>query len=277
MKRRSMVIVGLTVLGLTLVSWLALDASSGSVSLALQDVSEGGELYEANCASCHQSNGEGVAGAFPPLAGNPRSADTAYVEDVIRNGQSGPIEVLGVTYDAVMPPVSLTDGEISAIAAYVATFAEDVTPSTTAASGPVEGDTARGERLFAGAAGFENGGPACRACHSAGPVGFAGGTGLGPDLTHTFDTLGGEAGLSAWLANPASPTMQPLFVDKELTEGEISDVTAFLGSVTEEDRPGGIDLLWVGGALGLAVLLGLMALFIRGPQETYTQRLRRQQ
>lgn len=31
----------------------------------------GEELYTANCASCHQANGEGLAGAFPPLKGSP--------------------------------------------------------------------------------------------------------------------------------------------------------------------------------------------------------------
>ena len=31
----------------------------------------GEELYTTNCASCHQANGEGLAGAFPPLKGSP--------------------------------------------------------------------------------------------------------------------------------------------------------------------------------------------------------------
>lgn len=31
----------------------------------------GEELYTANCASCHQANGKGLAGAFPPLDGSP--------------------------------------------------------------------------------------------------------------------------------------------------------------------------------------------------------------
>lgn len=31
----------------------------------------GEELYTANCSSCHQTNGEGLPGAFPPLKGSP--------------------------------------------------------------------------------------------------------------------------------------------------------------------------------------------------------------
>jgi hypothetical protein len=34
------------------------------------DVGRGQTLYSAYCAACHQANGEGVAGAFPPLKGS---------------------------------------------------------------------------------------------------------------------------------------------------------------------------------------------------------------
>src|SRR5690606_32048253 len=32
---------------------------------------DGAKLYTQNCASCHQPNGEGLKGAFPPLKGSP--------------------------------------------------------------------------------------------------------------------------------------------------------------------------------------------------------------
>ena len=32
---------------------------------------DGGELYSTNCVACHQANGEGLPGAFPPLKGSP--------------------------------------------------------------------------------------------------------------------------------------------------------------------------------------------------------------
>src|SRR5699024_6019417 len=31
----------------------------------------GATLYRTSCSSCHQANGEGIPGAFPPLAGDP--------------------------------------------------------------------------------------------------------------------------------------------------------------------------------------------------------------
>ncbi len=41
-------------------------------SSAFQSAEEGAAVYAANCASCHQADGRGLAGAFPPLAGNPK-------------------------------------------------------------------------------------------------------------------------------------------------------------------------------------------------------------
>lgn len=35
------------------------------------DLPDGGTLFTANCATCHQANGEGLPGAFPPLKGSP--------------------------------------------------------------------------------------------------------------------------------------------------------------------------------------------------------------
>jgi mono/diheme cytochrome c family protein len=57
---------------------------------AYSQADAGAELYQANCAACHQAGGEGIAGTFPPLAGNPAATDAEYVASVIGNGLSGP-------------------------------------------------------------------------------------------------------------------------------------------------------------------------------------------
>ena len=239
--------------------------------------SEGAAVYADKCASCHQADGSGIPGAFPPLAGNPNVADGAYVEGVVRNGLTGSIDVLGATYNSAMPPIALDDSQIAAVVAHVQ-FLSTATPvpTTTASPGDLVGDSDRGRKLFSGSTGLENRGPACHACHAAGPLGLRGGSGLGPDLTDVATRLGGEAGLGAWLANPASPTMQPLFADKKLTDSEALDVASYLASVASEDPAGGFDKLILGGIVGFAILLLLMAQVIRGPLETYTDRLRSQ-
>ncbi len=91
---------------------------------AIQPALDGAQIFADSCASCHQAYGQGVAGTFPPLAANPAATDAAYVEQVIREGLSGPIEVLGVAYDNAMPAVNLTDAEVAAVVAYVTTLAE---------------------------------------------------------------------------------------------------------------------------------------------------------
>ncbi len=79
--------------------------------------------YEAYCQSCHQPDGEGMAGVFPPLA------DSDYLMDspergilAVLQGVSGEIEVNGVTYNSVMPHLAyLSDDSIASILTYVMT------------------------------------------------------------------------------------------------------------------------------------------------------------
>ena len=266
---------GLLLVGLA-VAAAAQPVGPPNVVVAWQDATAGAAVYQANCAACHQADGAGIPGAFPPLAGNPNATDAAYVATVVRDGLSGAIDVNGTTYDAVMPPVALSEAEIADVAAYVVTLAGGGSePPPTTVAVPSAGDAVRGERLFTGAAGLTNGGAACHACHGAGDVGFRGGAGLGPDLSDVYNRLGGDAGLSAWLAAPPSATMQPIFGDKPLTTDEIADLSAFLGTTIGQSAGGGIDQVLIASGIGLLILLGVMAVLVRGPNETYTQRLRR--
>src|SRR5210317_1256172 len=45
------------------------DAETAAAT-AEQLMAKGEGVYNANCAACHQPNGQGLAGAFPPLAGS---------------------------------------------------------------------------------------------------------------------------------------------------------------------------------------------------------------
>lgn len=72
--------------------------------------------YQKNCSSCHQTNGMGVPGAFPPLAGSPWVVnDRETPIRAVLLGLSGPIEVSGKTYSGVMPSFAdaLSDAEIA--------------------------------------------------------------------------------------------------------------------------------------------------------------------
>jgi mono/diheme cytochrome c family protein len=92
----------------------------------------GAEVYNEACSACHQPGGAGLAGQFPPLAGNPNIDDAAYIESAIRNGLSGEIDVNGEIYDGVMPAQStLSDEDITNVIAYIQSgFAAPAAPVT---------------------------------------------------------------------------------------------------------------------------------------------------
>jgi glucose/arabinose dehydrogenase/mono/diheme cytochrome c family protein len=80
----------------------------------------GENLYLRNCAPCHQPDGAGLPGAFPPLAKSDfLAADLPRAIRVICEGLSGEITVNGGRYNGVMPPTVLSDTAIADVVTYV--------------------------------------------------------------------------------------------------------------------------------------------------------------
>ncbi len=86
-----------------------------------ETLANGEAVYNANCAACHQPTGQGLPGAFPPLAGSDYlMGDRKQVLTAALFGLSGPITVNGQQYDGVMPSMGyLTDDELAATLSYV--------------------------------------------------------------------------------------------------------------------------------------------------------------
>src|SRR5690606_23701611 len=83
-------------------------ASSGAAgaggALSAADIERGNNLYASNCASCHQADGSGMAGVFPPLAGDHlvvAEDPTGHIEAVLHGLQGVAID--GVSYASPMP------------------------------------------------------------------------------------------------------------------------------------------------------------------------------
>jgi mono/diheme cytochrome c family protein len=94
----------------------------GSLALAQAD---GAKLY-AQCAGCHGANGQGIPGAFPPLAGHVAEilnlkGGREYLILVLLYGLQGQIEVKGMKYNGVMSVGQLKDEEIAALLNHIAT------------------------------------------------------------------------------------------------------------------------------------------------------------
>jgi nitrite reductase (NO-forming) len=83
-------------------------------------VAFGKRVYEQVCAACHQRNGQGVGGAFPPLAGaDYLNADKERAIQVVIAGLEGPITVNGEPYNSQMPALQLSDEDIANVLTYV--------------------------------------------------------------------------------------------------------------------------------------------------------------
>jgi len=99
---------------------LAAAAVSGAAAQAQPP--DGRAVFNVQCVACHQIDGKGVPGSFPPLAGNP---DLFLARDfparVVLFGMSGKIAVKEQQIDGAMPPLGdvLKDDEIAAVVNYV--------------------------------------------------------------------------------------------------------------------------------------------------------------
>jgi cytochrome c oxidase cbb3-type subunit 2 len=95
--------------------------SGTSASAAQRDASTGPALYSSYCAACHQANGEGIPGTFPPLKGSAvvNRADATKHIDIVLAGLQG-ARVSGVTYTNPMPAfgATLSDTDITALIDY---------------------------------------------------------------------------------------------------------------------------------------------------------------
>jgi mono/diheme cytochrome c family protein len=80
----------------------------------------GARIFDASCSVCHQPNGLGIPGAFPPLAGHvaesfAQRSGRDYLVRLVLYGLEGPIVVKGNTFEGTMPPwAQLSDSEIAA-------------------------------------------------------------------------------------------------------------------------------------------------------------------
>lgn len=82
------------------------------------DAARAAQLYTNVCAACHQANGTGLPGAFPPLVKNPAvlAADPTEHIRAILHGVSGKV-IDGVSYPSPMPPFAaqLSDADVADI------------------------------------------------------------------------------------------------------------------------------------------------------------------
>lgn len=95
-------------------------AATESAAAAADPMVLGKRVYN-NCMACHQRDGSGVAGNYPPLAGSEWVAGSeATLAALLLHGLEGSITVRGESYNQVMPAWGhLTDQQIASVLTYI--------------------------------------------------------------------------------------------------------------------------------------------------------------
>ncbi|HZZ00160.1 MAG TPA: cytochrome c [Candidatus Baltobacteraceae bacterium] len=110
--------------------------SASNMMAAGAPAGNGAKVYQTNCSSCHQVNGEGTPGAFPPLVNNPVvTGEPAKLIHIVKYGLSGAITVDGKAFNGMMPAwgTQLSNADIAATLTYVRTSWGNKASAVTAA------------------------------------------------------------------------------------------------------------------------------------------------
>ena len=195
----------------------------------MQDAPE--EYFEKNCFSCHTIGGGRLTG--PDLKDVDKRKDAVWLEKfilnpqtVINNGDTYASKLLKDARGVVMPKVSnlnasMTRALLKFIKEESGKEKSRFAGSTLADRPLTEEDLQIGAALFMGTTRLKNRGPSCISCHEIAGEGFLGGGLLGPDLTEAYGRLGGKTAIAAWLSNPSSETMSPIYKKHPIDEDEV--------------------------------------------------------
>ncbi|SNR86107.1 Cytochrome C oxidase, cbb3-type, subunit III [Methylobacillus rhizosphaerae] len=97
---------------------------SGQGGAAAVKTVSGAAVFTSRCVSCHQANGQGIPGAFPPLVKSTYVlGDPQTLVRIVLQGLQGEIKVEGQAYNGLMPPWQdqLSDEETTAVINYIRT------------------------------------------------------------------------------------------------------------------------------------------------------------
>lgn len=106
----------------TMAAGSAATVAAESPGAASPAAGNGAKIFATNCSSCHQADGKGVTGTFPPLVGNPTvNGDPKTVIHIVKYGLTGKISVGGHDYNGIMPPwgTQLSNADIADVVTYV--------------------------------------------------------------------------------------------------------------------------------------------------------------
>jgi ubiquinol-cytochrome c reductase cytochrome c subunit len=218
----ALIAIGLLFTGGAYALFSASTASAQTDASSQQTIGDGKKLFASNCATCHGLAAAGT-GSGPSLIG----VGAASVDFQVGTGRM-PLQMNGP--QAEKKPVSFTDEQISALAAYVASLAPG--PAIPDA-GQIEanGDLAKGGELFR---------INCAMCHN---VAGAGGALTQGKYAPALNDVSAKHIYEAMVTGPQS---MPVFNDMNISSESKRDIITYLKYLQNNPSPGGFAL----GSLG---------------------------
>jgi ubiquinol-cytochrome c reductase cytochrome c subunit len=201
-----------------------------AATVSAGEVTQGKQLFLANCATCHGLNaegrqtGNGTAIAGPALAG----VGSAAVDFQMGTGRM-PMAAPGI--QAPKKRTTFSEAEITAIGAYVDSLAPGPVVPSDEMVDPTKGDPARGGEIFR---------VNCAMCHNFAGAGGALTRGkyapslFGADPKHIYEAM------------DTGPQSMPVFNDQNIAPTDKRDIIAYLKATQDAPTPGGLRL----GSLG---------------------------
>ena len=210
------------------------NASASSPNPSLDQVSLGKDLFAVSCATCHGQYAQGSK-AGPSLIG----AGAAAVHFQMSTGR---MPLKEADAEAPQKPVTFSQKQIYAIAAYVASLGGGPAIPTPDQYSTAGADTGLGQSLF---------NANCAQCHNYAGAGGALTDGkYAPPLTQATNQQIYEAMLTG-------PEAMPVFNDSTLTPSDKRDIIAYVTQTRAEANPGGFSLGRIGPTTeGLVAWLG---------------------
>jgi mono/diheme cytochrome c family protein len=123
-----------TFMTVLIIAAIAASSCVGRSKSPKADLENGQLVYNKFCLACHQANGSGVPGMYPPLMQTEWvEGDKARLIGVLLKGLEGQIEVNGQVYRTAMPPHNyLTNDQIADVLTFVRSSFGNKTDAITA-------------------------------------------------------------------------------------------------------------------------------------------------
>lgn len=224
-------------------------------------------FFAEQCSGCHTIGGG--AGAGPDLKGVGERRERAWLIKFIHDpqavlaGKDPSAVALQKEFAGIEMPAfpDIPNAQAEALLDYIAHESGAAAPLPDAQPVADAQTIGAGQQLFMGDRRLARGGAACISCHTVRGIGGLGGGRLGPDLTRSFERLGGGKGISAWLGATPTPVMAAAYKRNPLTPEEIAAVSSFLQQAGNAGAAGNRDgrLKFIALAVG-CTLLGFVAI-----------------